>query len=62
MFNSADSVMGKLISGKRVERAAGGLKWFKLWNNLLSCMRAEIINLYEQDPNYEQISGDFVID
>lgn len=62
MFNSADSVMGKLISGKGVERAVGGAKWFKLWNNSLSCMRAGIINLYEQDPNYEQISWDFVID
>lgn len=62
MFNSADSVMGKLISGKGVERAVEGVKWFKLWNNLLSCMRAGIINLYEQDPNYEQISWDFVID
>lgn len=56
MINSVDSVMGKWISGKGVERAAEGSK------DLLLYMRAGVISLYEQDPNYDQISQDFVID
>lgn len=57
MINSADSVIEKLTSGKERERAVGNSKVAQALEQF-----ARIISLYKQNPSYEQISEDFVID